>query len=237
MKLNIQIDAEYLKAKTKREAKNLAYSTAQALNDTAKDVQMRIQGDVKKLFHIRKGRSDFSQETGDQPSRSERSFIVRQIKIFTWANVMKGKLFAEIGVNNRPRLLLAKFEKGDMREPFVGKRVAVPITETARKGSIKNPVNVALTFNRLALKPHKTKTGKKQVKGKMRTFILPKTATHPMGGVYQRIGPKREDIRMVYSFQRAFRLRAVLRFVKRAEETYIKRFRENFLTRFYHLKK
>jgi hypothetical protein len=242
MKINVSIDIENLKTRTQREVKNLAYSTAQALNDTAKDVQYRIQGDVQKIFHLRRGKSalpgsDFSRETGDQPSRSERSFIVRAIKVLAWANVMKGRIYAEVGINNRPRLLLAKFEKGDIREPFVGKRVAVPISETARKGSVSSVVDPKLTFKRLGFKKYTTKTGKRQIKGKMRTFILSKTAAHPMGGVYQRVGPRREDIQMVYSFKRAFRLRAVLRFIERARETYIKRFRENFLTRFYHLQR
>ncbi len=246
MKINISIDAEQLKARTTKETKNLAYSTAQALNDTARDIQYRIQGDVQKLFHLRKksgakgwegSTSAFSEATGDQPSRSERSFIIRCIKVFAWANVMKGKLFAEIGINNRPRLLLAKFEKGGMRDPFVGKHVAVPIPEVARKGSLTNPVDPKLTFKKLAYKTHRTKTGKKQIKGKMRTFILSRTNTHPMGGVYQRVGPMRTDIRMVYSFKRAFRLKAVLGFIKRAQNTYIKNFRENFYRRFYHLQK
>lgn len=244
--INVTIDIDALRARTKREEKNLAYSTAQALNDTAKDVQYKIQGDVQQLFHLRKkpgskrwegATSVFSDTYGDQPSRGERAFIVRAIKIFAWANVMKGKLFAEIGINNRPRLLLAHFEKGGLREPFVGRRVAVPIQETARKGSIRNPVDPKLTFRRLAFKTRKTASGKKQIKGKMRTFILSKTPRHPMGGVYQRVGPKPEDVRMVYSFRRAFRLQAVLRFVKRAQQTYATRFRENFYQRFYKLQR
>jgi hypothetical protein len=246
MQINISIDAENLKARTAKEAKNLAYSTAQAINDTAKDVQYRIQGDVQQLFRIRKkpgakswadASSEFSDATGDQPSRSERSFIIRQIKIFAWANVMKGKIFAEIGINNRPRLLLSHFEQGGMREPFKGKRVAVPITKTARGGSIQNPVNPNLTFRKLGFKKTRTASGKRQIKGKLRTFILQKTDRHPQGGVYQRIGPGRKDIRMVYSFRRSFRLRAVLGFVKKAQETYIRNFRENFYRRLLHLKR
>lgn len=240
MRIDIQIDAEKLKAKTLREQKRLAFSTAQALNDTAKEVQAEIQGRVKALFRIRKGAdgsssSEFSRETGDQPSRSERSFIVRSIKIFAFANVKRGRIFAELGIQNRPRLLLSKFETGGTREPFVGKNVAVPTEEGARGGSLDNSVDPGLTFKRLGFKDHTTASGKKQVKGRNRTFILSKTAAHPQGGVYQRIGPKREDVRMIYSFRRAFRLRAVLHFIKTAEAVYIKRFRENFLARFYDL--
>lgn len=240
MRIEIKIDAEKLKAKTLREQKRLAFSTAQALNDTAKDVQAAIQGRVKELFRIRKkagggSSSEFADATGDQPSRGERSFIVRSIKIFAFANVKKGRIFAEVGIQNRPRLLLSKFETGGTREPFVGKRVAVPTEEGAREGSLDNPVAPELTFKRLGFKTHTTKSGKKQVKGKERTFILSSTAAHPDGGVYQRVGPKKEDVRMIYSFRRAFRLRAVLRFIKTAEAVYIKRFRENFLDRFYDL--
>jgi hypothetical protein len=244
MKINIEIDSELLKARTDRQVKNLAYSTAQAVNDTALQVQYRIQGDVQERFHLRKKQgakswegatSPYQDETGDAPARGERSWLVRQVKMFAWANVRRGRLYAEVGVAQRPRLLLAGFETGMMREPFKGKHVAVPVSATARDGSIDRPVDPALTFRKLAFRVRWTKSGKRQIKGKMRTFILGATATHPMGGVYMRVGPGREDIRMAYSFKRAWRLRKVLQFVARGKQVYEKSFRENFMRRFYKL--
>lgn len=260
MRIDVRIDADKLIAKTLKAQKNLAYSTAQALNDTAKDIQAQVQGRVKALFRIRKGgSSEFSEKTGDQPSRSERSFIVRQIRVFSFASVKKGLIYAEIGIANKPRLLLSKFETGGTRTPFVGKNVAVPTSEVARGGSINNPVEDDLTFRKLAFKKIPNRSGRDtldagfksglglkeyknlakslgsdqyQIKGRQRTFILKKTDAHPLGGVYQRTGPRREDIRMVYSFRRAFRIQKVLSMIETAREEYAKRFRENFTARF-----
>jgi hypothetical protein len=61
---------------------------------------------------------------------------------------------------------------------------------------------------------HLTATGSVQWKGALRTFLLTQTAQAPKGGVFQRVGPGRGDIRMVYSFKPPFRLDRRLQFVE-----------------------
>lgn len=255
MQIKIEIDAEHLNVRTTKEAKNLAYSVAQALNDTARDVQSRVQEDVRQAFHLRK------------TSRSETSWLVRQVAVLAWASVKHLRAYAEIGIRKRDRLLLAKYDvsaSSSIREPFTpgAKNVAVPITRNTRYGGvITGTVEKTKRFGALKFKTMHTKSGKRQIKGKLRTFILPATATHPHGGVYQRVGaPKRQasfthggartkgqktkpspiadtGIRMLYSFRRAFRLRKVFSLIQRAKSVYAQHFREHFYRRFYHLQR
>ena len=247
MRINVTFDTRMLEAKTQKQIKNLAFSTAQALNDTAKDIQYRVQGDVRQSFRLRKAAgqkgldgapADLSAAT-DGPSRSERSWLVRQIAVLAWANVRRERAYAEVGIRARQRLLLAKYDKSatdSMREPFKGRSVATPITRHTRQGGmIARPIDRALTFRALKFKPRRTKSGALQIKGLQRTFVLRGSARHPLGGVYQRVGPGRGDIQMLYSFRRAFRLRKVFDLIGRAREMYVSSFRENFYRRLLHL--
>src|SRR4029077_17327319 len=65
----------------------------------------------------------------------------------------------------------------------------------------------------VTIKAHVASSGKVQWKGTQRTFLLTETAKSRLGGVFQRVGPGRDDIRMVYSFKPAMRLKRRLRFV------------------------
>lgn len=56
-----------------------------------------------------------------------------------------------------------------------------------------------------------------QWKGKQRTFILQHSRLFPDGGVFQRFGPKPEDVRAIYKFLRPFPLKPRLRWLATAE--------------------
>lgn len=216
MQVNVEIDTSLLQAKVLKEQKRLVYNTVEAINQTAKAVQAQVREDMARDFHLRSA------------NKKGRKWLLDRIKI-KFAGVKKGLLYAEIYVDQKPRLLLGQFEEGGMREPFKGKNIAVPITATAREGGGKGgEVRQELTFKALGLKPvsvtPRLKADRVQFKGKERTFILKSTAKHPMGGVFQRTGPGRDDIRMVYSFQKAFQLRRLLRLVQRAKQIYQDKF-------------
>lgn len=237
---------EGFKAKT---TKHLVFSLAQSLNDAALEVQSKIRDVIRQAFTLRVV----------QAGKTERSFILQQIKILTWANVKQGRLLAEVGIERKNRLLLAKWETGETRQPFVGTNVARPITETAREGgSYGGTVRQELTFKALRFKKSRTKVawetashrriysrrdekgaafhttgGKEQIKGLQRTFILRSSRKTPMGGVFQRVGPGRDDIRLIYSFARAYKLRAMLRFVQTASVAFAPAFQQAFRKRFY----
>lgn len=244
MRIDVRVDTSLLDKNAKRYAKNLAYSTAQALNDAAKDAQRQIRGNLRERFHIRNA-----------------AFMDRSIKIFAFANVTAGRPYAEIGVDNsKKNFILSLFEQGGARLPFVGKNVAVPITGQAARPSVSDNVSAAYTFNAL----HFTKgpiartargadawarqqiARRRGIKGKLsasyyiwqganRTFILFHTRRAPLGGVFQRVGPKRDDIRLIYSFKQNVRLRAALNFVSTTEGAFNRTFREAFYRRFHGL--
>ena len=241
VKINIKVDTSLLDKNAKRYARNLAFSTAQALNDAAKEAQKRIRDGLRQRFHVRQAQ-----------------FLDRSIKIFAFANARANRPYAEIGVDNKPRFLLSIFEEGGARLPFVGKHVAVPITGQAARPSISDPVRTDLTFQSLAFRKSKTTVtaagravlkarraaGNRKRKlsgdyliwrGNARTFILPQTRRAPLGGVFQRVGPGRDDIRLIYSFKSNVRLRAALDFVSTSQQSFSDVFQESFYRRFYRL--
>jgi hypothetical protein len=241
MKIDIKVDTSLLDKNAKRYAKNLAFSTAQALNDAAKEAQKRIRDGLRQRFHVRKAQ-----------------FLDRSIKIFAFANVNANRPYAEIGVDNKPRFLLSIFEEGGARLPFIGKNVAVPITGQAARPSINDSVRPDLYFTALNFRKSRTTItarGREVLKarraagnrkrklsgdyliwrGNQRTFILPQTRRAPIGGVFQRVGPGKDDIRMIYSFKSNVRLRAALDFVSTSQRSFNDVFQESFYRRFYRL--
>lgn len=217
MQLNVQFDSKYLEARTLKEQKRLAYNTAQALNNAAKSIQADVRAEMAKDFHLRNA------------SKSGKQWLLQRIKV-KFASVRKGVMAAEVYVDQKPRLLLGQFETGGERLPFVGKNIAVPNPEQARAGgSVEGSVLPALTFAKLGLKPVDVTPHKQgdsiQFKGSQRTFLLKSTAKNPMGGVYQRVGPGKDDIRLVYSFHRAFQLHRLLHLVQTAKANFQEKFR------------
>jgi len=243
VRIDVKFDLSGLDKSVPRYQKNLAYSSAQALRAVGLEAQKRIREHMRIVFHVRKS-----------------DFMDRSIKIFAFPSVGANRPFVEIGIDKKTRFLLSLFESGSSRTAFRGKNVAIPRTGFARP-SATSSVRADLTFQALNFQrgPIK-KTGaainawasqaaarKRGIKGKLaneyfvwqgnaRTFILPKTKRAALGGVFQRVGPKREDIRMIYSFKQAVQLRAVLEFIKTAEGAYDAVFRDAFYKAFYRLK-
>jgi hypothetical protein len=242
MQINCTVDTSLLDKNAKRYTKNLAFSTAQALNDVAKAAQSRIRASLRERFHIRQA-----------------AFMDRTIKIFAFANVTANRPFAELGVDNsKKNLILSLFEEGGARLPFIGRNVAIPITGQAARPSVTDTVRPDLTFQAMNFRRSKTVTtsaGRDVLKarrkagnrkrrlggeyliwqGENRTFILPATKRAPLGGVFQRVGPGKDDLRLIYSFKANVRLRAALGFVDATTQTFNDMFRESFYRRFYRL--
>lgn len=186
--------------------KSLGYATVNAINNVAKIIQKAEREKLDDRFEIRTPRT--------------RAFLERNVAIIKpFASAGQGRPFAEISVGQRSRLLLAVFEKGGEKVSARGaKLVGVPVTGGPARLTFSSPVAETLYLRKLKFKAKKTATGKVQFKGKDRTFLLKRTAKSTFGGVYQRVGPYREDVRMVYSFKQRPRLKAVLQFVKTADE-------------------
>jgi hypothetical protein len=208
MKINVKIDTSALKARTHREAKRLAFSTAQALNETAKEIQTAERVNLDQKFTVRKA-----------------GFLYRLIKITAFASPRNGRPFAEVAIDpSKKRVLLSLFEKGGEKEPTKGKSVAVPLTGGPARPSFKQPVQDEFTFRKLRFRRHRNKTGKVQWKGEKRTFIIPGL------GVLQRVGGKAKSsaAKLIYAFQRRPRLKALLHFTEIAVRAFNREFEQRF---------
>lgn len=235
MQINVSFDLSLLDKTAKRYEQNLAYSAAQAINAAALEAQKRIREQMAAAFHLRKA-----------------DFMMRSVKIFAFASVGRNRVYAELGIDNKPRLLLSMFETGGQKAPWKGKNVAVPVTGQVARSSIAAPVNPSYTFQALhfqrgpiqhrgalhhAKGRHKGKLGGEYDvwQGANRTFILTATARAPFGGVFQRVGPRRDDIRLLYSFRANVTLRKALSVIETTQEVYQQVFADTFVKKFYRL--
>lgn len=230
MKIDIKFDLAGLKIKTLKEKKRLAYGTAAAINDTLKTVQTQERVNLDQKFTVRKAQ-----------------FMYRLIKIQTFASVTKDVPYGEVGIDStKARVLLSMFEDGGTKQPVIGQNVAVPVTGGAARPSFGDLVKDEFTFKALGFKRinlthagREALTAKKRfgVKGRLtadyyiwagkeRTFILPGI------GVFQRTGPGKDDIKLIYSFVKAARLGARLGFVERARTVIGQTFAKAFDTQY-----
>lgn len=223
MKIDLNMNAKALEDRMDLTAKNIAYASVNAVNRTALQVQKQAQENVKARFTLR------------QPD-----FILRQAAIIKpFASVGQNRPFAEIQVGQKQRLLLADFEKGAQRAPFIGKNVAVPITGSPARPSFSAPVTGSLRITALGLQPTLTTAQRKQRrsikggnaketrslrqnftsaagasqvwKGKEHTYMIPSV------GIFQRTGKKREQTTMLYKFMPHPQLKPTLGFLAMAK--------------------
>jgi hypothetical protein len=203
MRIDLQIDSAPLVLRLKNGQRRLAYAVVNAINNTAKRIQAVERRRVEEEFTIRK-----------------KDFISRQAAVIKpFANVMQGRAYAEIGVGQKPRLLLSAFERGAERKPFTqgARRVAEPVVGGPARPQFAAQVTPELRASRLRFDV--TKTGRRRV-GVTRT----KTYLVPEVGIFQRTGPK--TTRLVYAFTRGKKLAPRLRFVETAEKEADRWFRE-----------
>lgn len=233
MKIDLNLDARQLEQRFSLTAKNIAYATVNAINQTALDVQRQAQENVKSRFTLRNPQ-----------------FVLRQAAIIKpFANVRQGRPYAEISVGQKPRLLLADFEQGGARLPFVGRREAVPIPGSAARPSFAQPVPAHMRFEALRLQPPLSAAQRKQRtsikggnaretrearaqftraqgagkvwRGDERTYMIPGL------GVFQRTGSGKRDTQLVYKFLPSVQLKPKLGFLATAKDYGANRFSLN----------
>jgi len=203
MRIDLQIDSAPLVLRLQNGQRRLAYAVVNAINNTAKRIQAVERRRVEEEFTIRK-----------------KEFILRQAAVIKpFANVKQGRPYAEIGVGQKPRLLLSAFERGAERKPSTqgARRVAEPVVGGPARPRFSQSVPPELRVKRLRF--DRTKTGKRRV-GVTRT----KTYLIPSVGIFQRTGP--ESSRLVYFFSHGKRLKPRLRFVQTAKKESDRWFRE-----------
>ncbi len=241
MQIDLRVDASQLQAFAALAPKKCLLAAAQATNDTARAVQQAEFQHVRQVFIVR--RPDFlfgaGSRTGGAAAKITTWADARPGRLF--AEVTGG-----VGGSKGGPVLLGLFEEGGTRKPFTpgAKSVAVPLEGRPARPSIRSTVPFAFTWRGMMLtaysgrravyRPSRRRSVERgystsgvprpafglegvQWKGRQRTFLLPHTARAPLGGVFQRIGPRRGDIRLVWAFQSPFALDSRYRFVATAE--------------------
>lgn len=252
--INVQVDTVRLFDRMDKGVKRLPYAVSKALRFLALDVQAAAHENVRRMAIVRK--PDFLFGSPGRPGGAAGKIVVfpnpGQGVMYAEVAVGQGK----IGTTPRLLLPIFE-AGGERRPFTPGaKSVAVPLQGRPARPTIRRGVPPQFTFAGLAFKAFRkgskaaiprrtTRTGalsvfdefgrrrdlssfgKVQWKGKERTFILDHSALAPRGGVFQRIGPKRGDIRELYSFEPPMHLPAKLHFYDTARRVVAARWKEH----------
>lgn len=208
MRIDAKLDVAKLVDKSAKAQKNLAYSVVQGLNATARQIQDAQRDALRKTFTLR--------------TENTQRFLTRQIAIIKpFASVPAGRLYTEISVGERSKLLLSGYERGEDRPAFKGRMIAQPVTGNAARPSFSRPIAQNFTFRAMALKAKRTRAGAQQMKGKNRTYTIGGV------GVFLRTGRGEEGSEMIYAFRDKQQLPKRLGWLKRARDIADKWLNEN----------
>lgn len=243
MDIRVDIEATRLIRRLDKGEKRVAFAVVNALNRTAERIQQAEFEHVRSAFIIRKPAFFFGVpgRPGGAAARLRRASVG---KARPYAEVWAG---ASSQASARRTLLTGFERGAVRRPMTPGaKRVAVPLQGRPARPSIRRGVPPEFTFAGMQLRAYRggrkltrrTRSRRNaeigvfgefgrlripdagsaiQWKGRNRTFLLPSTRRAPGGGVFQRIGPKRGDIREIWSFIDPPKLDTRLRFVATAE--------------------
>ena len=158
MTIDLKIETTQLILRLGNGERRLAYAVVNAINNTAKRIQVAERRRVEEEFTVRK-----------------HEFIRREAAVIKpFASVRQGRAFAEISVGQKPRLLLSAFERGAEREPFT------PVIGGPARPQFAGPVTPEFRMGKLRF--DRTKTGRRRV-GVTRTS----TYLVPAVGIFQRV--------------------------------------------------
>jgi hypothetical protein len=228
------VDTAQLLLRLKHGEKRLAYAVVNAINKTALRIQEAERERVSRAFIVRKRDFIMREAAIVKPfasvkqTRQYAEIAVGDKQRLLLAKFEKGaerKPFTPgaksvavplLGRPARPSIAnpvppAFRFSGMKLRAFYKGKRLT-----TRRRGRKTSAVDLHGEYGRVSL-PQPEASGGIQWKGENRTFLLPITARAPFGAVFQRIGPKRDDIREIWSFRRGVRLDDRLQFVVTAQ--------------------
>lgn len=246
MRIDVAVDSSALLLRLRNGEKRLAFAVVNALRNTALQIQQAEFESARSKFVIRKPAFFFG-----SPARP--GGVAAKIEVFP--SVRQARPYAEIAVGRASKggpILLSMFEAGGLRKPVTpgAKRVAVPLLGRPARPSIRSGVPPAFSIPGLKLRKFiggklqrrrrrgrtvpetlfgefgrprteaTTAAGKVQWKGLQRTYQVSDV------GIFQRIGPDREDTRLIHSFIEPPRLDDRLGFVRTAQSEARRWFRE-----------
>lgn len=210
MNIKIDIDAEQVVRLTAAVLRQLPYAANNAIIRTAKAI---VETERAEITRVLEPRTKFAQN---------------RIQILQYSKA--NDLTAIVGVNPKVQgsAVLLGFLLGDggTKEPTVGGGIAEPITGSPSRPEFGSKIPRKLLYRQLGIIQHVTSTGKIQLKGKQRTFVLPNI------GVFQREGPGRRDIELIYKFAGSAHLRARMKFTSLAKNIIDKYFAQFFSEEF-----
>lgn len=205
----------------------MPFALSLAINRTAYNVRDAIRSGIQHRFTIR------------------RRWVVHGIQIPRGGRATKQKLEAIVELERR-RSFLAKFEEGGVKRGSATMPIAIPTehirpVHTATPPLSLYPKNLGLQERRdisggfTAARTTFTRRGVKQWKGKRRTFVIDPwehNATPELWGVWQRRGPKRHQIRLIWAYRREIPIPPTLKFVetgrKMADQVWDRNFTREF---------
>lgn len=219
--LGITVDTKAIEREfTKLQREQVPFATALAINNTLKRAQQAVRASLSTNFTI-------------APSR--RKFLERTIRIARdgWATKKKlvGRMDVGLGdkkYNARDRsFILGRYEEGGTRAADPSEPFYIP-TEHLRKGPYDVPpmrmypraLRLYARRDPAQVLPGQSRTtrrGRVQRQGKRSTFIIDnstpgrQSASLKQQGVYERYGPKRRDVRLLWAFRRQVQLKPRLR--------------------------
>jgi len=232
MRINVAMNTASLDLTLENVRRNLAYSTAEALNDTAFDIRKEGQKRIRALLkqvRLKKGKhgeSEFEQAGGEALTKDEGAYLRKRFRVISRANIGRGKIYAVVGWRDPAGFRIADFETA---QKLAGDQVLY-LSQVGKK---------YMTLEQLALEYVKvtprTTAPMVQLKGKQRTFGLFQTKTFPKGALFQRTGPGRNDLRTLISYAIVQRERIIQRLLDLpaiAQRIYNDRFKLYFDRRF-----
>ena len=245
MKLTVDVKEASALLVLRNGGKRVAFAVVNALNSSIKAAQKGEQANVDRKFTVRK--SEFVRRQAaviklEGKGSGFASVGVGRYEARMQVGEKKRLLLSafEKGGSRRSAMTATGFVPK-------GKSEAVPVTGGPARPSKQASVPDAFTFTGLRFSKRQAGKGRlvrdfdgskhksrrkasvmgtgdvafkksgTQYKGQHRTFILLRTARAPLGGVFQRVGPGRDDIRLVYSFEKFGVIKPTLEFIKTAE--------------------
>lgn len=163
------------------------FAASLALNNTAKGAQAAIREGIQQRFTIR------------------RDWVLEQIKIPKFSTKRDDPMSVMI-TTTQPGDFLDKFEAGGTKKPRLGVNVAVPIMARPSRGQIV-PDNLRPKRLNLHEQGHR-------IVGDQRTFLI--ELRNGKRGIFQRVGPGRDGIRLLYWLTPSVPIPASLRMVRTA---------------------
>lgn len=234
--IEFHLDTRVLEQKLYRTEKNLVMTASQALNDTAYQIQADTKHEISRTMHVR-----------------NEAFTFGQVKVKK-SLVFKTGLEASVGIFPKKRSFLTSYIEGGERPTTTKKKSSKRGALIPRTGSPARPTigDVSWLLSDLQLKRYQVNPESKQAVSsrearrkagrKPSPYYAPSSVFWrseqgrefliPGVGVFERTGPGRSDLDLLWSVQRhPVQLHQLLPFFEISRQDWQKTFHRNFLER------